>query len=201
MSQNRLNQSEKQLWTTDGSLGLNLEYSGEYSLGSASGLAWRRLMRLDAAQIWRACSSVVFFLGARRLRVGYSDTISGGACVLPLAPMKLIFAPVSLYRWTLHCGMIKTCFWQLWKFKCIPTTPLFSDERGSDINCWWEKPLVVALKHSEGIKHTVLFQQQKAYKNKQKLLIHALCFLSSISLLSLPHTDNGINLVAYLYTN
>ena len=27
--------------------------------------------------------------------------------------------------------------------------------------CWWEKPLVVALKHSEGIKHTVLFQQQK----------------------------------------
>jgi hypothetical protein len=29
---------------------------------------------------------------------------------------------------------------------------------------WWEKPLVVALKHSEGIKHTVLFQQQKAYK-------------------------------------
>jgi hypothetical protein len=28
-------------------------------------------------------------------------------------------------------------------------------------NCWWEKPLVVALKHSEGIKHTVLFQEQK----------------------------------------
>jgi len=26
-------------------------------------------------------------------------------------------------------------------------------------NCWWERPLVVALKHSEGIKHTVLFQQ------------------------------------------
>ena len=24
--------------------------------------------------------------------------------------------------------------------------------------CWWEEPLVVALKHSEGIKHTVLFQ-------------------------------------------
>jgi len=30
---------------------LNREYSGEYSLGSASGLAWRRLRRLDAAQI------------------------------------------------------------------------------------------------------------------------------------------------------
>ena len=36
-------------------------------------------------------------------------------------------------------------------------------------SCWWEKPLVVVLKHSEGIKHTVLFQEtnslqtQKAY--------------------------------------
>jgi len=29
-------------------------------------------------------------------------------------------------------------------------------------DCWWEKPLVVALKHSEGIKHTVLFQETKA---------------------------------------
>ncbi|XP_052302015.1 receptor-like protein 6 [Populus trichocarpa] len=28
-------------------------------------------------------------------------------------------------------------------------------------NCWWEKPLVVALNHSEGIKHTVLLQEQK----------------------------------------
>ena len=27
--------------------------------------------------------------------------------------------------------------------------------------CWWEKPLVVALKHSEGIKHTVLLQNPK----------------------------------------
>jgi hypothetical protein len=31
--------------------------------------------------------------------------------------------------------------------------------------CWWDKPLVVALKHSEGIKHTILFQQQEAYKD------------------------------------
>jgi hypothetical protein len=28
--------------------------------------------------------------------------------------------------------------------------------------CWWERPLVVALKHSEGIKHTVLFQQTRS---------------------------------------
>jgi hypothetical protein len=44
------------------------------------------------------------------------------------------------------------------------------------IFCWWEKPLVVALKHSEEIKHTVLFQEQEAYKQlTQKLnTIHAL---------------------------
>ncbi|KAJ6889775.1 hypothetical protein NC651_023500 [Populus alba x Populus x berolinensis] len=38
---------------------------------------------------------------------------------------------------------------------------------------WWEKPLVVALKHSEGIKHKVLFQEQEAYNNI-KALIHTL---------------------------
>jgi hypothetical protein len=34
------------------------------------------------------------------------------------------------------------------------------------VMCWWEKPLVVALKHSEGIKHTVLFQEQKLTNTK-----------------------------------
>jgi len=41
----------------------------------------------------------------------------------------------------------------------------------------------------------------RSLKNKQKLLIHALSFFSSVSLLSLPRADNSINLVAYLYTN
>jgi hypothetical protein len=27
--------------------------------------------------------------------------------------------------------------------------------------CWWEEPLVVALKHSEGIKHNILLQKHK----------------------------------------
>jgi hypothetical protein len=45
---------------------------------------------------------------------------SGGACGLPLDLMKLIFAPMSSYGWNLHCGMIKKCFWQLWKFRYIP---------------------------------------------------------------------------------
>jgi hypothetical protein len=45
---------------------------------------------------------------------------SGGVCVLPPSPMKLILASVSLYGWALHNGMIKTCFWQLWKFGYLP---------------------------------------------------------------------------------
>ena len=49
------------------------------------------------------------------------------------------------------------------KIRVYPKILLFSDERGSDTNCWWEKPLVVALKHTEGIKHMVLLQKQ-AYK-------------------------------------
>ena len=42
----------------------------------------------------------------------------------------------------------------------------------SIFNCWWEKPLVMALEHLKGIKHTVLFQNNKLTKYKQKLLIH-----------------------------
>ena len=42
------------------------------------------------------------------------DTVaesSGGACGLPLALMKLMFALVSSYGWNLHCGIIKNYFW------------------------------------------------------------------------------------------
>jgi hypothetical protein len=61
---------------------------------------------------------------------------------------------------------------------------------------------VVALKHSEWIKHIFFyFNKKKLYKNEQKLLIHALSFLSSVSFLSFSHTDNSINLVSYIYTN
>jgi hypothetical protein len=44
---------------------------------------------------------------------------------------------------------------------------------------------VVALKHSEGIKHTVLLQEQEAYKHTEayntRPLSFSLVFLSSIS--------------------
>jgi hypothetical protein len=52
------------------------------------------------------------------------------------------------------------------KIRLSPKNTSVSDERGSDTNCWWEKPLVVALKHSEGIKHKVLFQEQKLTEAK-----------------------------------
>jgi hypothetical protein len=100
--------------------------------------------------------------GARGLQTSFS---SGRVGYSGRMFRRRVWAPVSSYGWNLHRGMIKMCFWQLWKFKYIPKTLLFSDERGSDTNCWWEKPLVVALKHPEGIKHTVLFQQQEAYKD------------------------------------
>ena len=50
----------------------------------------------------------------------------------------------------------------------------------------WEKPLVVAFKHSEGIKHKVLFQEQKLTNYTKAYNTHPL-FLSSVSLYSL-HT-------------
>ena len=59
--------------------------------GIFSWLGWR-LKRLSTTQIWRACSSVVFFLWACRLRVGYSAWVSGGECCPPLNLMNLIFA-------------------------------------------------------------------------------------------------------------
>jgi hypothetical protein len=85
------------------------------------------------------------------------------------------------------------------KIRISPKTLLFSDERGSDTNCWWEKPLVVALKHSEGIKHTVLFQETNSLQtqklNNTRPLSFSLVFLSTLS------TQNNISLACYLYTN
>ena len=59
------------------------------------------------------------------------------------------------------------------KIRVYPKALLFSDEQSSDTNCWWEKPLVVALKHSEGIKHKVLLQKHKLTIT-QKLNTHPL---------------------------
>ena len=57
---------------------------------------------------------------ARGLRVVVCAESSGGACGLPRSPVKLILTAVSSSWWALHYGMIKTCFWQLWKFRYTP---------------------------------------------------------------------------------
>ena len=62
----------------------------------------------------------------------------------------------------------QSLFWTTLKIRIYPKTLLFFDERGSNTNCWWEEPLVVALKHSEGIKHKVLLQETEAYNNLTK---------------------------------
>ena len=77
-------------------------------------------------------------------------------------------------------------FLTTFKIRIYPKALLFSDERGSDTNCWWEKPLVVALKHLEGIKHNVLLQNPKLTINNKTHNTHPL-FLSNVSLYSL-HT-------------
>ena len=80
-------------------------------------------------------------------------------------------------------------FWTTLKIQIYTKTLLFSDKPGSDTNCWWEEPLLVALKHSEGIKHKVLLQNPKLTINTKLTTIHALSLysLSSVSFNSL-HT-------------
>jgi len=70
-----------------GSLGLNREYSEEYSSTRLAvrltAQLWRRLRRLGSTRIWRAWTPDVFFLGARGLqwqnvqaaRVGTSEFV------------------------------------------------------------------------------------------------------------------------------
>ena len=72
-------------------------------------------------------------------------------------------------------------FLTTFKIQVYPKTLLFSDKRGSDTNCWWGKPLVVALEHSDGIKHTVLLQKQKL------TITQSLQYTPSLSLFSFPH--------------
>jgi hypothetical protein len=71
------------------------------------------------------------------------------------------FVWMSSTRWNDQNSFLTTL-----KIRLSPKNTSVSDERGSDTNCWWEKPLVVALKHSEGIKHKVLFQEQKLTEAK-----------------------------------
>ena len=68
---------------------------------------------------------------------------SGGACGSPRSPIRLLFSPVSSYGWALHYGMIKTCFWQLWKSRytltlfCFMTNGALIPIVGGRNHWWW----------------------------------------------------------------
>ena len=120
--------------------------------------------------------------GSTRLKYGVralqSSSSSGrvGCAWATVANFQAACVGYRWLRWSWFCTSefiwMKPTLWNdqnvfltTLKIQVYPKTLLFSDEWGSDTNCWWEKPLLVALKHSEGIKHTVLFQQQEAYNN------------------------------------
>jgi hypothetical protein len=80
------------------------------------------------------------------------------------------------------------------KIRVYPKTLLFSDEQGSDTNCWWENPLVVestggGFKTLRGDKTHCFISGTKAYNiNKSLEYTPSLSlFLSSVSLNYLPH--------------
>ena len=140
-------------------VGLNREYSGEYSFGAqaarldavymvARGSARRGVQggsRLGSAGGLNGSNMVRVWL-SRRLPLGAwanSAESSGDACGLPPSPMKLILAAVSSSWWDLHWGMIKTCFWQLWKFGytrklfCFPMNEALIPIVGGRSHWWW----------------------------------------------------------------
>ena len=102
---------------------------------------------------------------------------SQGYCphhLLPIISSCLIFSAFAFL------GFVSSLSFSLW---CLDSLCSFTS--GCEY-CWWEKPLVVVLKHSEGIKHTVLFQEQKLTNTKSLQYTPSL-FLSSVSLYYLSH--------------
>ncbi|KAJ6941668.1 hypothetical protein NC651_007440 [Populus alba x Populus x berolinensis] len=103
--------------------GLNQEYSREYSFGSAESSSTSGRVGL---RVGEQC-------GIFRRRV-WATSISDEAdsCTSELVLMSsTLWNDQNLFLTTL-------------KIRIYPKTLLFSDERGSDTNCWWEKPLVAA---------------------------------------------------------
>jgi len=92
-----VNRSKNQFWASGGSLGLNREYSAEYSIGSAAAI---ERLGFEVGLVARRGLNMARVCLSRRLPLGAwsnSAESSGGACGLPPSPIKMIFAPVSLY--------------------------------------------------------------------------------------------------------
>jgi len=127
-------------------------------LGNILQRGWRRDLQLGWARldiglngsIWRAWTKLVFNLWSAWVRLGYSYRsyrwrvwITSGSDEAEFCTSEFLWM-----RYTL-CND-QNLFWKTLKIRISPKTLLFSDKRGSDTNCWWEEPLVVALKHSRG---------------------------------------------------
>jgi len=125
--------------------------------GSACGSAWRGV----TARIWRAWTAVVVYLCRAWMSVVQQCRIFRRRVWITSVSDQPDFCGSEFVWMSSTLWNDQNLFLATLKIRLSPKTLLFSDERSSDTNCWWEKPLVVALKHSEGIKHTVLFQEQK----------------------------------------
>jgi len=137
-------------------LGLEREYSREYSSARLEARLMARLKRLEYGARGRHSSSTS---GARGLHVGKQFRIFRWRVWATEGSDQADFCASEFVWMSSTWWNDQNLFLTTLKIRLSPKTLPFSDERGSDTNCWWEKPLVVALKHSEGIKHTVLFQQ------------------------------------------
>ena len=113
--------------------------------------------------IWRAWTSVVVYLWRAWAAHGLLCRIFRRRVWLTAVSNQADSCGSEFILMSSTLGNDQNLFLTTLKIRIYPKTLLFSDERGSDTNCWWEEPLVVALKHSEGIKHTVLLQKSKAY--------------------------------------
>jgi len=148
-------------------LGLKREYSWEYSSDRLE--AWReaRLGAAYTARIWRAWTTLVFFLWRAWVRLGYSYRIFRRRVWITSVSDQPDFCGSEFVWMSSTLWNDPNLFLTTLIIRVSPKKLVFCDERGSDTNCWWEKPLVVALKHSEGIKHKVLFQQTNSLQTQK----------------------------------
>ena len=170
-----------------GSLGLNREYSSvaAWWLGSMQIMTWLNSLE---ARLWLQLR----WFGSARLK--YCAHVAQLTKVVLQAAH--VVHPLLRQGWFLHHWVrIEEPYSMEWS-KCVLTTSKIWTrlknssifyERSSNTNYWWERPLVVVLKHSGKIKQYVLYHKQQAYINC-KLSNPHLLFLSSVSLFYFSHS-------------